>query len=321
MLHPHLQHADPAALYNIGVVSRMTGIPVATLRVWERRYGFPTSERTDGGHRIYSEHEVQRLRWVKERIDEGMQTGQAVRALEHLEAKPPQAPPAVSSAPSAEALPASTLIPHRQRFLRALLAHDLAGADQLLGEILPLYALERIVLELIQPSLAAIGEGWAAGQISVATEHLASHYLRQRLLAWTESGPELRASAPTVLACAPGDWHETGLLMLALLLRRKGWPIDYLGPSLPLSDLASFVRGAQPAAVVLVATVEEPARALADWPQYLPELASSGRPPVCFAGRAFALDGALREAMPGIYLGDSLEAGLSRLVEILERGA
>ena len=69
------------ALYNIGVVSRMTNIPAATLRIWERRYGFPESERTDGGHRLYSEKEVQRLRWVKVKIDGGMQVRQVIRAL------------------------------------------------------------------------------------------------------------------------------------------------------------------------------------------------------------------------------------------------
>lgn len=319
MQHPQVQQADPAALYNIGSVSRMTGIPVTTLRVWERRYGFPDSERTDGGQRIYSEREVQRLLWVKKRIDEGMQAGQAVRALEHLETRPPQPLPAASSEGKVEAGTGSPMAPHQQSFMRALLSHDLVGADRLLGEILPLYPLERIVLEVIQPSLAEIGVDWAAGRVTVATEHMASHYLRQRLLAWTETGPAPRASAPTVLAGAPGDWHETGLLILALLLRRKGWPIDYLGAALPLSDLASFVRGAQPAAIVLVATVEGPARALSDWPLYLPEVAKSGRPPVCFAGRAFAVDAAIREATPGIYLGDTLDLGLQRLVELLER--
>src|SRR4030066_781040 len=72
-------------LYNIGVVARMTGVSMATLRAWERRYKFPESERTAGGHRIYSEKDVMRLRCVKERIDEGMQTAQAINALRYQE--------------------------------------------------------------------------------------------------------------------------------------------------------------------------------------------------------------------------------------------
>jgi DNA-binding transcriptional MerR regulator len=81
----NLASASDEPLYNIGIVSRMTGIPVATLRVWERRYGFPNATRTPGGHRLCSEREVMRLRWVKARVDDGMQTGQAIRALQHME--------------------------------------------------------------------------------------------------------------------------------------------------------------------------------------------------------------------------------------------
>ncbi len=309
---------DEAPLYNIGVVSRMTGVPVATLRVWERRYGFPEAERTPGGHRIYSEREVERLRWVKARIDEGMQTGQAVRALVYLEEQgdtsPPQ-PPGLG----AEATPAegAAVEAHQRRFVKALLDHDLAAADRLLGEILAVYSLEDIILEVIRPSLVAIGEGWVEGEVSVATEHLASYYVRQRLLAWLDSGPSPRPVPPTILACAPGDWHEDGLLMMAVLLRRRGWPVQYLGPSLPLPDLARFVRRSRPAAIVLVAMLPETGRALLDWPEHLPELAKEGRPPLCFAGRAFGADHDLRDAMQGRFLGSSIEAGLDRLVTIL----
>ena len=72
-------------LYNIGVVTRMTGISMATLRAWERRYDFPEASRTSGGHRLYSEHDIMCLRWVKSRIDDGMQTAQAIQALRHQE--------------------------------------------------------------------------------------------------------------------------------------------------------------------------------------------------------------------------------------------
>ena len=73
-------------VYNIGVVARMTGIPENTLRMWERRYHFPTPTRTDGGHRLYSPQQVARVQWVKQRIDGGMQTRNAIQALEQSEA-------------------------------------------------------------------------------------------------------------------------------------------------------------------------------------------------------------------------------------------
>ena len=84
---PPSQFGSHDPLYNIGVVTRMTGISMATLRAWERRYNFPETRRTSGGHRLYSEQDVYRLKWVKDRIDEGMQTAQAINALRYQEEK------------------------------------------------------------------------------------------------------------------------------------------------------------------------------------------------------------------------------------------
>ena len=66
---PSMASEEP--LFNIGAVERVTGVPVATLRAWEHRYGFPESARTPGGHRLYSQRDIQRIEWVKERIEQG----------------------------------------------------------------------------------------------------------------------------------------------------------------------------------------------------------------------------------------------------------
>src|SRR5215216_1143781 len=73
--------ADEEPLFNIGAVSRMTDLPETTLRAWERRYQFPRSTRTAGGHRLYSQQEVMRLQWVKKQLDSGMQPSAAIHAL------------------------------------------------------------------------------------------------------------------------------------------------------------------------------------------------------------------------------------------------
>ena len=82
---PEIETGSDEPLYNIGVVSRMTGISMATLRAWERRYDFPSARRTMGGHRLYSEKDIMQLRWVRDRIEEGMQTAQSINALRHQE--------------------------------------------------------------------------------------------------------------------------------------------------------------------------------------------------------------------------------------------
>ena len=64
----------------------MLSIPASTLRNWEERYGLVKPERSGGGHRLYTRAQVEQLRFVKERIDEGLQAAEAHRLLgERLE--------------------------------------------------------------------------------------------------------------------------------------------------------------------------------------------------------------------------------------------
>lgn len=309
-------------IYNIGAVERMTDISPATLRVWERRYGFPDPERTSGGHRIYSEEEVEQLRWVKARIDESMQTSQAIKALQTLEDEGRLKTMTISSG-----VPAPTVSPEvenpslevfEERLLNALLAKEMNAADEILGQVMALYPLEDLILHVIRPVLRAIGEQWLDGKISVADEHVATYYLRHRLVMWLETGPPAYPVASTVLACAPNEWHEGSLLMFGVLLRRRRWPVQYLGQALPLEDLAAFVRASHPPAVVLVAMREETAEALAEWPEWLPEVTKAGHPLITYGGRVFTKWPEWRQRVPGIFLGRTLTEGVETLDRLLQ---
>jgi DNA-binding transcriptional MerR regulator len=295
----------------------MTGISSVALRAWERRYGFPAAKRTAGGQRLYSERDVIRLRWVKAQIDAGMQTAQAIHnlAFQEREARAAASLPDASQEPAEGGVLTAVF---QQRLLEALKRPDLQTADQLLGEALAAIMPEALILDVIGPTLDAIGYAWETGEISVATEHLASNYLRQRLLLWMLGSPPPRPTAPVALACAPGEWHEGSLLILGALLRRRRWPVAYLGQAVPLPDLAAFVRQIAPAAVVLVAMTEAAAAALAEWPAWLPEAAQAGQPPIGYGGRIFNERPAWRLRMPGVFLGSTIREGLVNLEGLLE---
>jgi methanogenic corrinoid protein MtbC1 len=203
----------------------------------------------------------------------------------------------------------------QERLLESLKNHDLALADQITGEMLAFLSPEEITLDVIVPVLVQIGEAWERGQISIATEHFASNYLRHRLLMWMVTGPPPRPVKPLVLACAPGEWHEGSLLILGVLLRRKGWPVAYLGQNVPFEDLADFVREIQPSVIVLIAMLEETARTIAEWPRWIEQ--NNGKPLVAFGGRAFVLRPELQQNVPGYYLGDTLQEGMARLELLL----
>jgi DNA-binding transcriptional MerR regulator len=318
---PDVQVGNDDPLYNIGVVARMTGLSMATLRAWERRYEFPAAQRTAGGHRLFSEEDVMRLRWVKARIDEGMQTAQAIQALRHQEATGHLVHLDDSLEAGRMAIPpngdSSHLANCQQRLFEILSKRDIQGADSLLGDALAVFTPEDLILDVLNPTFTQIGDAWENGQVSIATEHLATNYLRQRLLMWMLSGPPPRRSRPIVMACAPDEWHEGSLLMIGSLLRRQGWPIAYLGQAVPLADLATFVHEIDPPIVITVAMTEKTASLLLDWPQWLPDAAKAGRPIFGYGGRIFTLQPEWRLKMAGIYLGDSLRDGLRTVERLL----
>jgi len=300
----------------------MTGVSMATLRAWERRYNFPDSERTAGGHRLYSERDVLRLRWVKGRIVQGMQTAQAINALRHQEQTgnlalvEPLRPPVEIYEPRVDKYtPYLPIL--SEKLVESLLTRDLVRANTILGEALALSSPEDLILDVIGPALATIGDAWEDGQINIATEHLATNYLRQRLLMWMVSGPPPRTINPIVLACAPNEWHEGSILILGALLRRRRWPVAYLGQAVPLPDLAGFVRELSPPLLVTVAMTENAAAELSEWPVWLPEVAQTGKPPVGYGGRIFRNQPEWRLRIAGTYLGDNFRDGVTKIENLL----
>lgn len=296
-------------LYNIGVVTRLTGIPAASLYAWERRYHFPDLARTPGGHRLYSQEDIASLVRVRDLIASGRKASLAIEQVRRGQAAP-LAPLPISSQSSSPALGHI-----RQALSKALSQGDLAAADRLFAESITFHSPETLVIEVIQPVMEMLGTSWQQGELSVADEHLASAYLRHRLLRWIPASPQDSPTPPIVLACVPGEWHDGGLLMLGVLLRRQAWPLSYLGQNVPYPDLADFVHRLRPAALVLTAMQPGTAAELGRWPDWIKP--AHGSPLVAFGGRPFSRDAQLAARTPGLYLGDTLQQGFIRLTEAL----
>lgn len=312
-------------VFSIGVVSQLTGLSEATLRVWERRYHFPKTGRSAGGHRQYRERDVIALQWVKSRLDDGMRVHRAIKALGETRRAPHTQIGHVSShelvAPVRTPVArAEGLTRIRPLLLHALLVFDAEVSDRLLDEATSRYPLEQVVLELVGPLLHDIGVAWSAGQIDIAAEHFASNRLRQRLAVWLDAHPPALHVRPVVLVCAPGELHEGSLLMLGVLLGRLRWPTFYLGQSLPLEDLSSVVASVRPAVIVFVAMTHDTAQALKEWPRWLApatETTGAPQPVVCFGGEAFSADEDLVHDFPGLWLGKTIDQGCQRIHRLL----
>ena len=209
---------------NIAALAKRTGIAPDTLRKWEQRYGIVRPTRTEGGQRRYSEHDVDRIVWLKARLAEGYRIGEAADLL------------------GVEALETGTSPQQLARLaFEAALRSDSGAVNRLLDHA---FALELGVAcaEIVEPLLVSVGESWHAGQMTVAQEHLVTSAVRARL---ERKLAEMRAPVHgrAVLACPPGERHELGLLMLAVTLRADGWEVAYLGADMPVSGSVELARG------------------------------------------------------------------------------
>lgn len=307
-MHEPTNRQEP--IYNIGAVVQETGIPAATLRAWERRYGFPEPERTGGGQRLYSWRDILALKWANARLEDGMRIGQAVELWQNLQATG-EDPLATDAARRGVAQPLST--PDRvDELFAALTDMDAERARQLINETLAIHPVETVASDIFLPVLHRVGDAWAAGDLTVQEEHFASNTLRTRLLSLLHAAPPPTRAGRLFLGAAPGNWHEFGVLVLALMLQRRGWPVFYLGQSVALDRITLLAKDApRPALLVLsadritdVAALQDMAAALADAKPTLP---------LAFGGTIFARHPGLVSRVPGLYLGDDLEEAVQRL--------
>lgn len=256
---------DSAAL-SIGALALATGIPVQTLRTWERRYGAPQPERKPSGHRVYSLESVEHLRKVARLLEAGHRAAEVVPLssdrLESLLSISPAgaAPPSAARAPVA--LPPGASGPTMAEMLRAvrdfereLLLGMLRAQWSRLG---PLRFLEQCAGAL----MAEVGRLWGEGELEIRHEHFATACLAD-LLREVREPFDRQARGPRVIAAVPsGDHHEGGLLMASVLLAVRGYRVVYLGLDTPVGELVATAKEAGVHAVVLsVSAAVQPARA------------------------------------------------------------
>lgn len=233
---------------NIEAVARRTGVPAATLRKWEQRYGVLKPDRTEGLHRRYSERDVLRVEWLKARLEEGYRIGEAAELL----GRDPEFGAATDAVELVAEIVAATASPSASRIARAL---DVTFALQPPAQA---------ITDVVVPALEQVGKLWQHGEVDVAQEHFLSELVRGKLRHLT-NGSAGGPRGAVVLCCVPGERHEAGLLSLALLLHADGWQLAYLGADTPLD--AAFALAASVGARVLCVSATLPEHAKAAEPE------------------------------------------------------
>jgi DNA-binding transcriptional MerR regulator/methylmalonyl-CoA mutase cobalamin-binding subunit len=220
--------------YSIRVVASETGIPAETLRVWERRYGFPKPERRPGGARLYAEKDVARLRLIARARDAGYRPGDVI-ALSDPEILRLVERDVVRAQPARANETASTLVD-------ALSRDDVDHVRRTLRSLALALGPRTFVTDVAHPFAIAMGNAWAAGQIEVRHEHLGAALLTTQLhvsLATFDDG----VGAPiVVLATLPGEAHTLGLDMVALYLATHRATMRIVGGETPADQIAAAAR-------------------------------------------------------------------------------
>ncbi|MDR7404799.1 MAG: MerR family transcriptional regulator [Armatimonadota bacterium] len=287
--------------YSIGTAAQRTGLSPFTLRAWEKRYGVPRPSRSRSRYRYYSDADLLEIRWMAARVADGIPPRQAARLVrERRRAGLPFEDVGIAADPTA--LAADLRV--------ACLAFDDDRAQEVIHRAAAAMAPTQVVRTVLLPTVAMVGEDFIHGQATVAQEHFASQVARR----FTERLLDLyppRAGAPEVLlACAPGEQHELGLLALAAELRSLGYRVTYLGAMVPVNALVATIESRRPAAALVAVVLDRHLRPLVDEREAIRAAVTGAGTTMLWGGPGAATPSAQR--LPGTVV-RTIDEALARL--------
>jgi DNA-binding transcriptional MerR regulator len=239
--------SSPEGKYNIKAVSQMLGIQAGTLRAWERRYNIIAPVRNEVGHRLYTEEHVKILKWLLLKVNKGFTISQAINLLEN-------------SGTRTEASGTISTIGRQEhdivaKLVKALLQFDESQAHEHLNQAFSLYSIDKVAIDLLGTVLVRIGELWEMGKITSAHEHFATSFLRSRIGNIMHTLPVNSYLPKAIAVCGPNEWHELGLLIFTLYVRKKGFEVVYLGGSIAPEDMNRLLSEVKPKFLFLSCTL------------------------------------------------------------------
>jgi len=248
-------------MYTIKQAARLSGVTVASLRAWERRYGVVVPQRNESGYRVYNQEDLATVSTMRRLIEDGWSPAEAANAV--LGGTVPIVLDHAADRDVANRTAEPNAATFKQLFLTSATQMDTAGIEESLDGGFALGSFEHVVDSWLFPTLEALGEGWASGQVDVAGEHMASHAVHRRLSAAFEAAGS-RSRGPAVVVGLPsGSQHDLGALAFATAIRRRGLDVLYLGANVPVDSWETAVRSrAARAAVLSVVTPEDRPSAL-----------------------------------------------------------
>ncbi len=244
--------------FRIQAVSEATGLPTATLRAWERRYGVPSPKRAGNQYRLYSEEDIALIRRMALLCRQGTAPSQAAKIVM---AENPRS--ALLTASVSDAPPTTRLDPYSEaadRIVAAATDFDSFALDREIQRGLYLGPALTVFRRVFAPAMVRLGKQWETGETGIAEEHLASQALMGAVRNMVRLSLRHDAESQILLGCVADESHELPLYGVAIMAAQAGWRPTVLGASTPPEAVAAAVRASNPEAVGLSMTVAQPTR-------------------------------------------------------------
>ncbi len=295
-----------ASRHSIRVTSRLTGIELDTLRMWERRYGFPKPDRSEGGSRVYSDADVESLKLIARALELGHRPGEVVGTSRQdlIKLLGATSPPEVPTMAGPIATVDSIVATIGRDDIGALRA-ELRQAAVVLGA-------RRFVTDIAQPIALRVGELWAEGKLEVRHEHMLSACLSSQLRVLMSAYEEREGAPRVLLATLSNERHGLGLEMVEVYLAVHQITPRLLGVDTPADQIVKAARSHAVDAVGLLVTAASDLRATAKHVHWmLAELPR--RVPIWIGGGAAAQLGLRDDAVRVVASWADLDAAIAAL--------
>jgi DNA-binding transcriptional MerR regulator/methylmalonyl-CoA mutase cobalamin-binding subunit len=249
-------HHKCPAQYLIGTVSKRSGVKSDLVRAWERRYQAVTPTRTDGGHRVYTDQDIARLKLLNQATSHGHSISQIAQfSLDELKKLLHE-----EETQNYSSVNHATVLTGDKKFLAedyiekcyaAVLAFDARQLESHFENAIVELRSQAFIEDLLAPLLTRIGERWKTGELRPIHEHMTSAvirsltYILRNNVPCTENAPRMIVSTPI------GQLHELGALLAAIMAELSGWQVTYLGANLPAEEIAAAVRFTHAKAVTI----------------------------------------------------------------------
>ena len=289
--------------YPMRTVSAITGVNPVTLRAWERRYGLIQPARTAKGHRLYTHKDIELVNRIVRLLDRGISISQVSNSLRASADKPTEA----------QQQSHDPWMSYRDRAIDAIVRFDENQLDSLYNQALALYPINIVTERLLIPVLIDLGERWAKTEGSIAEEHFFGAFMRNKLGARFHHRHKSTTGTKLLVCCLPDEHHEIGVMLFSLAAHDHGFRLVYLGPNMPLGELALTARRADCDGIVLSGSLNPAEELLAS---DLPRLAQQADCPVFIGGQSSVRHSHAIESAGALPIGTDIRTSIKRIEKV-----